>query len=105
MPGNHSYVWSDLEGVGDGTTGSFGSGVHHSENGPTTDACFFIEGSRGIEKQMMQYMHIIRDKYLYVPFLNDCHSKVDIVIDHFGLPNPNAPGRFDALPPPGRYIR
>jgi RHS repeat-associated protein len=105
MPGNHSYLWNDVISKGDGMTGSSGSGVHLDELGPNRDACFFIEGSRGIEGQIMQHMRLIRDSGIWAPYLNDCHIKVDLVIDHFGLTNSNAPGRLDSLPTPGRYTR
>lgn len=51
------------------------------------------------ERDVMDYMTSTMNTGVWFPALNDCHTKVDSTLQHFGLQNPGAPGgRVGSIP-------
>lgn len=91
--GNHAYAWDTTTGVGDGMRGSSGSGAESHEKGRAGgDSCNDVEGSKGKEKDIMDFLSKNKDNGIWFPFINDCHNAVQDAVENAGLKYPGAPG-------------
>ncbi|WP_374672911.1 RHS repeat-associated core domain-containing protein [Ideonella sp.] len=92
--GNHSYLYDSTSGRSEGMRGSSKSGMTSNEGGPGApgNSCNKVEGSEGKEKQVMDFMQRNQNAFIWIPFMNDCHSAASRALGANGLPNPGAPG-------------
>ncbi len=98
--GNHAYGWDTRgEGEGYGMQGSStGWDDHTMEQGPNQDICNPVEGSKGREDEIMDYLRENADNGIWIPFINDCHNAVQDAVEASGLHYPGAPGgRFGKI--------
>jgi len=54
--------------------------------------CKVVPGSKGKEKEVIDWMKENANKGIWVPLINDCHNKVDKALKHANLENPGVPG-------------
>lgn len=92
--GNHAYLWNTENGKAEGMRGSSKIGAESIEKGPSsdTDKCKNVKGSKGKEKDIMNYMRENQNNGIWFPFANDCHNAIDDAIKNSGLKNSGAPG-------------
>ena len=90
--GNHAYPWDTTTDTAAGMRGSSGSGARANEDGPSQDSCNEVEGSKGKEKEIMDYMSEHQNDGIWFPGINDCHNAVMDAIANSGLKYPGAPG-------------
>jgi RHS repeat-associated protein len=90
---NHAFLWDTTTNTGYGMGGSSGSGMIGMEyTFPPPGSYRVVPNSDGREAEVIAYMVETGNQGLWIPFLNDCHTKVDDVLSHFNLENPGAPG-------------
>ena len=91
--GNHAYAWDSSTNASDSMRGSSGDGLDGSgEKGPSGDSCNVVEGSKGKEKEIMDFMKKNENNGVWTPGLNDCHNAVKDAVENSGLEYPGAPG-------------
>ncbi len=90
--GNHAYPWDTTTNTAEGMRGSSGKGADAKEKGPSADSCNVVEGSKGKEKEIMDFMRENQNNGVWVPFVNDCHNAVQDAVESAGLKFPGAPG-------------
>ena len=95
MPGNHAYFWNPWtsESCGMGASSS-GKGPHGTgERGPDCDCCRTVDGTDGMEQQLMNScMETANEGLMWFPGINDCHEALDDCLAEAGVENPGAPG-------------
>jgi len=96
--GNHAYAWDTTTNSAEGMRGSSGSGAESNEKGRAGgDPCNEVAGSKGKEKDIMDFMKQNQNNGMWFPFANDCHNAVQDAVKKAGLKYPGAPGgRFGA---------
>lgn len=87
-PGNHSYFWNDRKG----TCCGMGSTTSCSEGGPTKDSCRKVEGSDGLEEEILKCCRGTSDAGIWFPYVNDCHQGLDDCLSKMKFKNPSPPG-------------
>jgi RHS repeat-associated protein len=99
LGGNHAFLYSTETGQSLGMGGSSGSQGNVDEKIKGV-AYNIVENPNGIsETEIMDYMKGIKNKGMWIPSINDCHSKVADTLEHFGLENPGATGgRWGSIP-------
>ena len=90
--GNHAYPWDTTTNTAEGMRGSSGMGADVNEKGPSTDSCNVVEGSKGKEQEIMDFMRENQNNGIWFPGINDCHNAVQDAVENFGLKYPGAPG-------------
>jgi uncharacterized protein RhaS with RHS repeats len=92
--GNHAYAWDTATNTSEGMRGSSGSGADSNEKGPGPggDSCNEVEGSKGIENEIMDFMRENQDDGMWFPFVNDCHNAVQEAVENADMEYPGAPG-------------
>jgi RHS repeat-associated protein len=92
--GNHAYAWDTTTNTAEGMRGSSGSGAGSNEKGPGPDgdSCDEVKGSKGKEKDIMDFMRANQNNGMWFPFVNDCHNAVQDAVENSGLTYPGAPG-------------
>jgi RHS repeat-associated protein len=102
--GNHAYPWDTTNNTSEGMRGSSGSGANANEVGPQGgDSCNEVEGSEGMEDEIMDFMRQNQNNGVWFPGVNDCHSAVSDAVQHSGLEYPGAPGGRIGEIPSGNY--
>ena len=89
--GNHAYLLNRENGKAEGMRGSSKIGAESKEN-TSSDKCRDVKGSKGKEKDIMDFMRKNQNNGIWFPFANDCHNAIDDAIKNSGLTNPSAPG-------------
>jgi RHS repeat-associated protein len=92
--GNHAYLWNDKTGQCCGR--NKGSNPMYSCQelgpGPGGHSCVKVEGSNGLENEIMACcLHSANDGKWRL-YVNDCHNSVERCLAASGLSNPGAPG-------------
>jgi len=91
--GNHAYAWDTTTNTAEGMRGSSGSGADSNEKGRAGgDSCNDVEGSKGKEKDIMDFMRENQNNGMWFPFVNDCHNAIQDAVENSGLTYPGAPG-------------
>ncbi|GFE81307.1 hypothetical protein GCM10011487_33070 [Steroidobacter agaridevorans] len=91
--GNHGYLWNDKSNASCGMQGSFGFGpTGDKEKGPSVDFCVKVDGSDGLEDQVMSCCKKNANNGLWFPGFNDCHNAANDCIKSAGLTSPGSPG-------------
>ncbi len=92
--GNHAYPWDTTTNTAEGMRGSSGSGADSNEKGPGADgdSCNEVEGSKGKEQDIMDFMRQNQNNGMWIPLVNDCHNAVQDAVENTGLEYPGAPG-------------
>jgi len=77
--GNHAYAWDTTTNTAEGMRGSSGSGADSNEKGPRDgegDQCNPVKGSKGKEKDIMDFMRENQNNGMWFSFVNDCHNAI-----------------------------
>jgi len=94
--GNHAYAYDATTGESYGMQGSSTSWEGHTrEKGPSGengDSCEPVEGSKGHEEEVMDFLRKNADNGIWFPLLNDCHNAIKDAVEAIGLDYPGAPG-------------
>ena len=91
--GNHAYAWDSSTNTSDSMRGSSRKGLDGSgEKGPSGDSCNVVEGSKGKEKEIMDFLAKNKNNGVWIPMLNDCHNAVKDAVKNSDVSYPGAPG-------------
>ena len=83
---NHVYLWSTVYARGEGTGGSSGTHSGAAETAPSPGNYVRISGlSAKEELAIIDRMANVKDTGIYIPYINDCFTKAQNVIDYFKL--------------------